>query len=322
LHGRSVNDLSEKRGIRTYLISLPERLARSILGLGAGALREAGEVALPPAIRRSELYQNLVDTTLRFVIEQVGGVEGVYAAEAALPENFLARRAAGNAVEMLGIVAFRASPVWVLAALADICGVGRHVIPEIADALKAEGLLEKDAQIANIDQLLDGLERTSSRLTATINTPPLDVDGLRREWDDIRREAAALQPASLPSRETISRMWTDLKVESARQDRSVLETSSVMALSAVRAFPTGMRWLYSSARVGATRTGRIFAASLLDHYARTLTEMRQTGYVRYSARHVGPYLQAAMRQFSPSHQTLTQRAIERIRDWRGRAGRR
>src|SRR5688572_9832716 len=101
-------------------------------------MREVGEVALPPAIRRSQLYQNLVDATLRFLIEQVGGVEGVYRSGDALPDNFLARRTAGNAVEVLGVVAFRASPVWVLAALADLCGAGRQLIPEIADALKAE----------------------------------------------------------------------------------------------------------------------------------------------------------------------------------------
>ena len=72
--------------------------------------------------------------------------------------------------------------MWVLAAFADVCGVGRQLIPEMADALKEQGLLDKDAQFTSVDQLLDGLERTSSRLAATINTPPLDVAGLRREW--------------------------------------------------------------------------------------------------------------------------------------------
>src|SRR5688500_18808282 len=100
--------------IKRYLLSLPERLVRSTLGLTAGVAREAGEVVVPDAVRRSRLYQNLVDTTLRFVIEQVGGVEGVYKSEAPLPDDFLVRRGAGNAIEMLGIVAFRASPVWVL----------------------------------------------------------------------------------------------------------------------------------------------------------------------------------------------------------------
>jgi len=75
--------------VKSYLLSLPERFVRSTLGLGAGVVREVGEIAIPDGVRRSQLYQNLVDSTLRFLIENVGGVEGVYAAEETLPENFL-----------------------------------------------------------------------------------------------------------------------------------------------------------------------------------------------------------------------------------------
>src|SRR5262245_49320337 len=139
-----------KTGPRAYLLSFPERLIRSVLGLGAGLVREVGEVAMPRGVRESELYKNLVDATLRFLIEQVGGVEGVYATTDALPDNFLARRTAGNAIEALGIVAFRASPVWILAALADVCGMGRHLIPEIADALKARGLLDAETRFETV----------------------------------------------------------------------------------------------------------------------------------------------------------------------------
>jgi hypothetical protein len=302
--------------LKSYLFSLPERIVRSAVGLGAGVARELGEVALPEGIRHSQLYQNLVDATLRYLIEQVGGVEGVYSAEGTLPENFLVRRTAGNAVEVLGIVAFRASPVWVLAALADLCGLGRHLIPEMADALKAQGLLDKDAQFTSIDQMLDGLERTSSRLAATMNTPPLDVAGLRKDWEAIREEARRLPPASLPSRETISRVWAQLKTESARQDRSVFETSSMMAIAAVRALPDGVRWLSASARVGAVRTGHIVAAALLDHYTQTLSEIRQAGYLAYARRQFQPYVRAAADQFSPGRRTLTQRVLEKFQSSR------
>jgi hypothetical protein len=237
----------------------------------------------------------------------------VYAKDDPLPENFVARRTAGNAVEMLGIVAFSASPVWVLAALADVCGAGRQLIPEMADALKEHGLLDKGAEFSSVDQMLDGLERTSSRLAATINTPPLDVAGLRREWDAVRSEARSLQPGSLPSRETIAAMWTDLKTESARHDRTIFETSSMVALSAVRTFPDRARWFYASARVGAARTGDIVAATLLNHYRQTLAEMRETGYTTFAARQFRPYIRAAAAQFSPQRHTLTERMLEKFR---------
>jgi hypothetical protein len=299
--------------IKSYLLSLPERLIRSTLGLGAGVAREVGEVALPESLRRSHLYQNLVDTILRYLIEEVGGVEGVYGAQAELPDRFLTRRTAGNVVEALGIVAFRASPVWVLAALADLSGFGRRLIPEIADALKAEGLLERDREFTTVDQMLDGLERTSARLAASFNTPPLDVESLREEWAALREDVSGLPAARLPSRDTIRDVWARLKEESARQNRSVFETSSLMALSAARALPGGVRWLSSSTRVGVTQTGRIFAAALLDHYRETLGELREVGYLAYARRQFRPYVRAAVGQFSPKRRTLTQRLLEKIR---------
>ena len=292
--------------VKSYLLSVPERVVRAVLGVGAGVAREVGEVALPDAIRRSRLYQNLVDATLRFLIEQVGGAEGVYEDKAALPEDFLVRRTAGNVVEMLGVVAFRASPVWVLAALADVCGMGRQVIPEIAEALKAQGLLDREAEFTTVDQMLDGLERTSARLAATINAPPLDVAGLRQEWNAIRREAGTLP---LPSRETISSVWSDLKTESMRQDRTIFETSSMMAISAARSIPDGVRWVAASARVSTARTGQMLASALLDHYRQTLTEIREVGYLAYANRQFRPYIRAAAGQFSPARRTLTERLL-------------
>ncbi|MEJ1963141.1 MAG: hypothetical protein WDO56_16930 [Gammaproteobacteria bacterium] len=298
---------------RAYLLSLPERVIRSALGLSAGLLREVGEVVLPRGVRRSQLYKSLVDTTLRFVIEQVGGAKGVYPVETPQPDDFLARRGAGNAIELLGIVAFRVSPVWVLAALADLSGLGRRLIPEIAEALKAQGLLEKETQFYSVDQMLDGFEKTSSRLAETFNTPPLDVAGLRKEWAAIRGEARGMKPIELPPPEAISGQWEEIRQESARQGRSVFETSSVMAVSAVRALPSKARWLVASTRVGATHTGKLFAAAILDHYSQTLSELREVGYLTYAKRQLSPYLSACVDLFSPQRRTLTQRLLDKLK---------
>jgi len=74
---------------RVYLLSLPERVIRAALGFSAGLLREIGEVALPRTVRRGQLYKTLVDTTLRYVIEQVGGAKGVYPAKCRRRRTFL-----------------------------------------------------------------------------------------------------------------------------------------------------------------------------------------------------------------------------------------
>ena len=294
------------------MVSLPERVLRSVLGLGAGVAREVGEVALPAGVRRSQLYQNLVDATLRYLTEKVGGAEAVRG-ESDIPDDFVARRAAGNAVEVLGFVAFRTSPVWVLAALADLAGLGRHLIPEIAASLKARGLLEESTEFTTVDQILDGLERSSGRLASTINAPPLDVAALREEWRALKEDARSLKPGRLPSAATIRDMWVQLQTESSRQGRSVFETSSLLAVSAARSLPRGVLRLGTAAGVGAARSGQVVGAALLDDYRRTLGGLREVGYASYARRQLAPYVRAAASQFSPARRTLTERILHRIR---------
>jgi hypothetical protein len=298
---------------KDYLYSLPERLVRSLSGFSGGVALQLGDVLLPARVRRSRLYDSLVGSTLRFLIEQVGQIEAPVAEGAEpLPPDFLIRRAAGNVVELAGIASFRASPVWVLAALADIAGAGRELIGEMAIALQAEGLLEPGREFHSVDQLLDGLERTAGRLTEAVNTPPLDVASLRVEWAAIRVEAARIPTAGLPV-ERLSIQWRELKAEAVAQGQSVLQLSSVMALAAVRELPENVRWLSQAARVCGKRTGEVLGRGLLDHYSKSLAEIRDTGYLRYWLREFQPYWKGAIRQFSTQQVSATERLLGRRR---------
>jgi len=294
-----------------FLLSLPERVLRSTTALAAGLLREIGEVTVPRSVRRGRLYENLVDVTLRFLIERVGGVEGVYPGEEAIAEDFLVRRTAGNGIELIGILAFRASPVWVLAALADASGGGRYLIREIAASLKEANLLEPTTEFTTVDQMLDGLEASAGRLASNINTPPLDVKTLRQEWSAVRRDLAKIPPRELPSIDTLRDLWSGMKAESRRQNRTVFELSAVMALSAISAIPQKTRWLSASARLAVGKTGSVLAGVLLDHYRSTLNEIRSTGYMQYAVRQFRPYLYGAAAQFSPKKKSLTERLLDK-----------
>jgi hypothetical protein len=294
-----------------FLLSLPERVLRSTTALAAGLLREIGEVTIPETLRRSQLYRNLVDATLRFLIEQVGGVQGVYPTEEKLAEDFLMRRTAGNGIELIGVLAFRASPVWVLAALADASGGGRYLIREISTALKDEGLLDRDREFGTVDQMLDGLEASAGRLASTINTPPFDVRTLREEWKALKRDLSRIPPKNLPSLDAVRDLWTEITNEARLQNRTVFEVSSVMALSAIAGLPQKARWLSASARLAAGKTGSVVAGVLFDHYRATLKRIRQTGYLRYTVQQFRPYLYGAALQFSPSRRTLTERLLKK-----------
>lgn len=290
-----------------YLLSLPERILRSVSALAGGLVREIGDAALPEAFRRSRLYRSLVDTTLRFVIEQVGQVEGTYPTQGQLSSDFLLRRTAGNGLELIGVMTLSASPVWVFAALADLSGVGKELINRLSTSLQEAGLLESTGTFESMEQMLNGLEASSGRVAETFNLPPLDVASLRREWEALRAEVQRIPPAQLPSIAALTLAWDDLQSEAARQGRNPFEVSSAMALSAISKLPSNLRKLSKAARLTASRTGDLLAGGLLQHYSETLGQIRAKGFAAYWQGEFQPYLKAAAEQFSPGRATLTDR---------------
>jgi hypothetical protein len=294
-----------------YILSLPERVIRSLGALSGGLLREIGNVALPAGVRQTALYRTMVDVALRFLIEEVGQVEGVYPPEGRLAERFLLKRTASHGIELLGILAFHASPIWVLAALADASGGGRKLIRELSQALKEEGLLDAEVRFETMDQILDGLEKTSGHLAATLNVPPLDIPGLRREWERLKNELKTISPKNMPALELLERVWKDLQESSKQQGRSVFVVSSLMAISAAAHVPANLLWLSQAARSAARRTGKVLGEAILDHYTNALAEIGRTGLLSYWTREFRPYLRGAAEQFATHHGTLTERLLHR-----------
>jgi hypothetical protein len=179
--------------------------------------------------------------------------------------------------------------------------------------LKQQGLLDESADFSSVDQLLDGLERTSGRVGGVVQYAAARRPALREEWRAIREEARSLTPDRLPSGESLTSLWTQLKNRigaPAEVDlRNVFDARAVCGAFS----PTGARWLGASAMVGATRTGQVLAASLIEQYRATLHEIQEVGYADYAARQLRPYVRAAAAQFAPGKSTLTDRLLNRYR---------
>lgn len=266
-----------------YLLSLPERSLRSLTAITVGLLREAGEIVIPGHFRRTKLYFSLVEQTLRFFVEQVGQVEGAYGKEGELPADFMVRRGAGNGIEWLSIAVLHVSPVWILAGLSDLSGAGGRVLNEIAANFEKEGLLQGSVHIRTMSQLLEALERGSGHLAETVNTPPLNIDALRKEWEQLR--ASVEIP---PDPQAVAAEWQHLQATAAKADRSIFEVSTAVALSTLRSAKQHL------------------ADPILAHYNETLTEIENTGFPQYLHRELQPYLQAALNNFSPDRRSTTE----------------
>jgi len=77
--------------------------------------------------------------------------------------------------------------------------------------------------------------------------------------------------------------------------------------------PQKARWLSASAQSAARKTGVAVAGLLLEDYRATLSQIRETGYVRYAVRQFRPYLLAAVSQFSPRRRSLTEKLLAKRR---------
>jgi aconitate hydratase len=276
-----------------YLLSLPERIVRAVAaGLG-GTLHETAELVLPRLVRKSRFYEATAKNLLRITVELVGGVEREteeIAVEFEQSAKKLAvRKAGGNVVELGSILAFGFSPLWLLAAAADVTHGTRVYLDALVSELEASGVLAKGAGLSSVDDLLAALEGASGTTARLIDIPPLEVEGLKRSLADLRDDAKGL-----PTPPELAAVYQGLLAEADREQRSLLEVSMGMGLA-----------FFNSAR----KVGR---QHLLDPYSDDLRPVRDEGFAAYARRVGHPYAQAVGRHFDPRSVTLTARGLGRL----------
>ena len=282
------------RRVTQYLVSVPERLVRTVAAALGGTIHETAELVLPRLVRKSRFYEATAKNLLRITVELVGGVERAPEAVAgeveASPRKLAVRKAGGNVVELGSILAFGFSPLWLLAAAADVSRGTRVYLDALVGELKAAGVLAEQAEFASVDDLLAVLEGASGTTARLIDIPPLEVEGLKRSLADLRNDAKGL-----PTPPELAAVYQGLVAEADREQRSLLEVSLGMGIA-----------FFNSAR----KVGR---QHVLDPYSEDLKPVRDEGFATYARRVGKPYAQAVTRHFDPSRQTLTERGLGKVR---------
>ncbi len=134
-----------------YTLSLPERVVRSTIGLTAGAAREAAHALVPEAFQSSKVYELVIASSLNFLTEDIGGVEQqARPGEAPSVDNFLARKAVGNFVDLAGLATLHLSPIWVFAVVSDVAYGSKVYLNELAAELRQRGLTRPDSTINRV----------------------------------------------------------------------------------------------------------------------------------------------------------------------------
>jgi aconitate hydratase len=281
------------RRISEYAASIPERIVRAVAAALGGTLHETAELVLPRLVRRSRLYEATAKNLLRITVELVGGVERdtrTVAGEVEQSAKKLAiRKTGGNVVELGSILAFGFSPLWLLAAAADVTRGTRVYLDALVGELKAAGVIAADAELASVDDLLAALEGASGTTARLIDIPPLEVEGLRRSLADLRADAKGL-----PTPPELAAAYRGLVAEADREQGSLLEVSLGVGLA-----------FFNSAR----KVGRMH---VLDPYSDDLRPLRDEGFAAYARRVGSPYARAVAHHFDPQSRTLTERGLDRL----------
>ena len=276
----------------TFLVSLPERAARALVGALGGAVHETAEVLLPRFARRSRLYEATAKNLLRIAIELVGAVERPQEEDAPEADELAKRKVAGNAVELGSIAAFGFSPLWLLAAAADVLRGSRVYLDALTAELKRTGVLEEGAEIATVDELLGALEGASGTTARLVDIPPLELAALRRSLADLRQNAG-----ELPGPGDLAALYEGLRRTAARERRPLLEVSAGMGLAFL---------------VAARDVGR---AHVVAPYAEDWKPLREEGFGAYARRVAQPYGAAMAGHFDHARTSWTERGFTRLRRW-------
>lgn len=276
----------------SFLLSVPERVVRSVAALLGGVVHETFALALPRIVRSSRLYEATAKNLLRVTIELVGGVDARIPTTAEFepdPGRLAVRKGVGNAVELGSIAAFGFSPLWVLAAAADVTRGSRIYLDAYVAELVRAGALPVGSSAGSASELLSALERVSGTTARLVDIPPLELRALRRSLAEIRSDAA-----SLPSAEELARVYAGL-VEAARRERTSLLVVSV---------GIGLAFFNSARHVGRQH--------LLDPYREDLRPVAEEGLAAYARRVSRPYAAAVARHFDAGQPSLTERGVERL----------
>jgi hypothetical protein len=322
--GRQPSTLRAASDQLGYVVSLPERALRSGTGLVGGMLRESAALAVPRSFQSSRTYTVMVQQMLDFLVHDVGGVaQGEKPSTTADVDHYLARKAIGNFVDMASLATLHVSPLMLLAIVSDVAHGSQVYLHELADELKAQGLIDSRSKIDHVNDLLTAVSDASASTGKVFNTPPFSVESLRETIDETRAALGSAHAAQLLPQAEVRRMWEQMREISRREGVGLLAVSGAVTMQALGKFATLGRGALSSVKVA----GALLDAHVLEHYASALTEIRQKGLYQSLAATSQPYAAAVWQNFQPKRSTITEDVLSgkllggtwrAVRKWLGR----
>ena len=289
-----------------YALSLPERYVRGLSALLGGIFKETTDILVPGVVKDTTSYNIFVGNILRFTVENVGGVKGVYDDEG-LEGEFATRKLIGNTIEGVGIATIHLSPLWFFAFFADSVKGGQAYLERLHEEMVENGYIDHETSADSFTTLFEGLERTTTSFAQNIDTPPLTKDEILSNIEEIRDSISDLlsNSGSIASGTVteISKVLQDFMNTATDEGQSLLELGGLLTLQTTNRVKQLGGLTVSAPNVA----GKMLYENILGYYSDTLTEIHERGYANVASETIEPYGQAILNQFSTEKITWTER---------------
>ena len=287
----------------SYALSLPERAVRSGSGLVGGLARESAELLVPQSFKNSRTYGTMVRQMLDFMVHDVGGVpQGEVPSSTSEIDNYVARKAVGNFLDMASLATLHLSPLFILAAVSDVAHGSQAYLKELADELKAQGVIDKQSHIDHVNDLLGAVSHATATTGQAFDTPPLSIEALRQTLAETRAAIAAGGQQQVPSEAEVDRLWGQMREIADREQVDLLAVGGAATMQSLGPLASVSRGALSTARVA----GKLFDRHIVEHYSQALSDIQRKGLYCSVSESCEPYLAAVWDNFHTSRSTITE----------------
>lgn len=317
--------LNERAGLQQlmmYSLSLPERVVRSTVGLAAGAAMETASLLIPQSFQSAKTYELVVKNSLGFLAHNVGGVESEEespADDVTSGDDFMARKAVGNFVDLAGMATLHVSPVWLLAIVSDVAYGSSNYVQELASELREQGLIDDTSTIHHVDDVLNAIQDSSGNAASLFDTPPLSVEQLRATLEKTRESLTEVDYSGILPEAELRRYWHEMQEISVNNGVSLLGVSGALAMNTLGKLETAAKGTFAGVRVA----GGLLNQHVIGHYTDSLQTIQDKGLFESLRETSGPYVAAVWNNFGDDKPTWTEDLVSGrmiVKGWKAVSG--
>ena len=242
-----------------------------------------------------------VTQMLDFLANDVGGVESDDPSSTDV-EGYVAKKAVSNFVELVGIATLHMSPMTILAITSDLAYGSTHMLKELSQELKKQGVISEDSTIDSTADFLAAVSETSGDAAEAFDLPPLSVQGLQDTIAKTQEQLARIEPSKVVPQAELDRMWQNMHDIANRENVDVFEVSSAMTMYSMNQVGAVAKGALTTIRV----TANVIDKHIFEHYWTALEDISDRGIYTFVGEVSKPYFTAVWNNFSMEQTTITQ----------------